>query len=298
MPERCLAFECGGEQLLGILHQSDAGARELGVLIVVGGPQYRVGSHRQFVLMARDIAAGGYPVLRFDYRGMGDSSGPARTFESVAEDIAAAMSAMNRELPGLDRFVLLGLCDAASAALMCCASDERVAGLVLINPWVRTETGAARTLVRHYYVNRLFEPAFWLELVRGKIPLGEALHSLVSVLRKSLAGETGASARHSRHFLERMLDGMRAFRGPVLLQMSGRDLTAREFEDLCRQDEAWSAVVRRPQVARVDLASADHTFSARDDLRLACEAVLDWLGKHWPRQPGNACPIPGPIEEM
>ena len=39
------------------------------MVIVVGGPQYRAGSHRQFTLLARHIAAAGYPVLRFDARG-------------------------------------------------------------------------------------------------------------------------------------------------------------------------------------------------------------------------------------
>ena len=48
---------------------------------MVGGPQYRVGSHRQFTLMARAFAAAGYPVLRFDYRGIGDSEGESRGFE-------------------------------------------------------------------------------------------------------------------------------------------------------------------------------------------------------------------------
>ncbi|KAB8057318.1 hydrolase 1, exosortase A system-associated, partial [Janthinobacterium violaceinigrum] len=59
-------------RLVGILSLPAApGPR--GVLIVTGGPQYRVGSHRQFVLLARALAAQGVPVLRFDLRGMGDS---------------------------------------------------------------------------------------------------------------------------------------------------------------------------------------------------------------------------------
>ena len=70
-----VVFSCGGDQLVGMVHPA---AARLGVVIVVGGPQYRVGSHRQFVLMARDLAREGYPVLRFDYRGMGDSDGAVR----------------------------------------------------------------------------------------------------------------------------------------------------------------------------------------------------------------------------
>ncbi len=36
-------FECQGESLVGILHQPEEAA-PIGVLVVVGGPQYRVGS--------------------------------------------------------------------------------------------------------------------------------------------------------------------------------------------------------------------------------------------------------------
>ncbi len=78
--ERPVLFECEGEQLVGVIALPEL-RRAIAVLVVVGGPQYRAGSHRQFVLLARRLAAAGFPVLRFDYRGMGDSTGAARTFE-------------------------------------------------------------------------------------------------------------------------------------------------------------------------------------------------------------------------
>ena len=57
------------QDMLGIvsLPAPDAPQQNTGVVIVVGGAQYRVGSHRQFVQMARLLAAAGYPVLRFDF---------------------------------------------------------------------------------------------------------------------------------------------------------------------------------------------------------------------------------------
>ncbi|MGZ5200780.1 MAG: hydrolase 1, exosortase A system-associated, partial [Telluria sp.] len=86
--ERALAFPCGGDWLYGVASlPAQAGA--CGVLIVVGGPQYRAGSHRQFTLLARSLADAGIPAMRFDYRGMGDSDGGVRSFESVDEDIRA-----------------------------------------------------------------------------------------------------------------------------------------------------------------------------------------------------------------
>ena len=72
--EQALSVECRGESLLGVLHLPIT-PRDLGVIVVVGGPQYRAGSHRQFVLLARALADAGHAVLRLDVRGMGDSTG-------------------------------------------------------------------------------------------------------------------------------------------------------------------------------------------------------------------------------
>ena len=68
--EETTVFACAGDTLMGILAKPETPA-DTGVIVIVGGPQYRVGSHRQFVLLSRALAAAGYAVLRFDYRGMG-----------------------------------------------------------------------------------------------------------------------------------------------------------------------------------------------------------------------------------
>jgi len=151
-----VVLDCAGDRMLGISHAGDASAT-VGAAIVIGGPQYRVGSHRQFVLMARSLADAGTPVLRFDYRGMGDSEGEVRTFEHVDEDIKAAVSFIVASNPNITKVVLIGLCDAASAISMYASQDDRVHGIVLINPWVRTAEGEARSYVKHYYLQRLLQ---------------------------------------------------------------------------------------------------------------------------------------------
>ena len=55
--ERALVFECEGEQLVGIVAAPEAA--RVGVLVIVGGPQYRAGSHRQYVLLSRRLASAG-----------------------------------------------------------------------------------------------------------------------------------------------------------------------------------------------------------------------------------------------
>lgn len=255
-------FECEGDALLGIVARPLEPERErpVALLIAVGGPQYRVGSHRQFTLLARAAAAAGYCTLRFDYRGMGDSEGDMRAFDDVQADYQAAVNLLAEAAPGA-RIVLWGLCDAASAALMFGASDPRVAGVVLLNPWVRSTQSLASTHVKHYYRARLLDPGFWMDVLRGRVPIArralEFARSLITAARK---GETTTGS-----FQDRMRDGLRRFGGPMVLVLSGRDITAREFEEYARTEATWAGLLDAVRVERAP--DADHTFSSAEHRR-------------------------------
>ncbi len=260
--ERPLVFDCAGDSLVGLLHPSMANGARVGVVVIVGGPQYRVGSHRQFVLLARDLAAAGYPVLRFDYRGLGDSEGSRRDFEDVDADIRAAIDALLAEQPGLQTVVLWGLCDAASAAAFYGCRDARVTGMVLANPWVRTEAGEARAHLRHYYRERLADPAFWRKLVSLRWnPLQSLRGFCGNLLRSRSGGPDDGAARRRQPLPERMRQGLAAFEGDVLVLLSGYDLTAREFEDTANASRAWRECLASTRVRIEHLPEADHTFS-------------------------------------
>ncbi|WP_457446916.1 hydrolase 1, exosortase A system-associated [Roseateles sp. P5_E4] len=277
MKESVLNFDCEGERLIGILAEpANTAPAEVGVVIVVGGPQYRVGSHRQFTLLARHLANHGVAALRFDYRSMGDSPGEARDFLGVDADIAAAIAALLAARPALKRVVLWGLCDAASAALLYLEStgDPRVAGVALLNPWARSAATLAQTHVKHYYWRRLREKGFWLKLLRGGVGL-TALRTLGGNLR--LARGAGKAKTDSRSFQDRMAAGLRAFNGPVLLILSGDDYTAREFVGFARSSAAWQGLLVRPTLDLHDMPTADHTFSAIQDQDSQCRICLDWL---------------------
>jgi exosortase A-associated hydrolase 1 len=233
-----------------------------------------VGSHRQFVLLARALARAGIPVLRFDYRGIGDSTGAARDFEDIDADIRAAVDLLVAHT-GVRRVVLWGLCDAAAAALMYAHDDARVTGLVLLNPWVHSPVTEARARLKTYYLRRLMSRDFWRKLARLELDLGDSLGSLLGYFREARAG--GGTAPPRLHFIERMRTGWAKFGGPVLLILSGDDLTAEEFRELARQSPAWAALVAAPAVTRVELAEANHTF-ARGDWRERVEReTLEWL---------------------
>ena len=275
-------FDGAGESLIGVLSVPEQ-AFDTAVIVIVGGPQYRVGSHRQFVLLARMLAQAGYVVLRFDYRGMGDSGGEQRNFEHVSADVAAAIDLVTARVAGVKRVVLWGLCDGASAALLYCheTRDARVVGLCLLNPWVRSEVGLARTQVKHYYTQRLMQREFWSKLLSGKVA-ASALSGLVGSLRVATFGN-GQTRDVNRDanlsFQHRMAAAWNDATRSVLLLLSGNDFTAREFMDHASCDAAWGESLTRSNVVRHEIPQADHTFSDPDDRRSVEQLTLAWLGE-------------------
>lgn len=275
---QALVFTCRGSALVGVLHPTVVDPAEVAVVVIVGGPQYRVGSHRQFVSSARALAEAGFPVLRFDYRGMGDSEGVYAGFERVDDDLRAAVDLVMAQCAPRRGVVLMGLCDAASAALLYCHADPRVAGLVLINPWVRTAQGQAQVVVKRYYARRLLQAEPWKKLVRGELHVFDALRSFAANLRRAFGRpvKTGGGG-----FIARMQTGLATFARPVLLVQSGRDLTADEFRALCRSDPAWRRSIARDSVEVVDLDAADHTFSRSADLEKFNRTCSAWLRRRF-----------------
>ena len=275
MKESVLSLACEGQPMVGILAEPEGPAADVGVLIIVGGPQYRAGSHRQFTLLARHLAANGHAALRFDYRSMGDSPGEARDFLGVGADIAAALTALMAARPAVKRVALWGLCDAASAALLYLEStgDTRVAGVALLNPWARSAATLAQAHVKHYYWRRLRERDFWLKLLRGGVG-GRALRALASNLR--LARSAGKAAG-PQSFQDRMAAGLNRFTGQTLLILSGDDYTAREFTLHTQASPAWAGLLEGPKLRREALAEADHTFSDMSQAARVEAITLNWL---------------------
>lgn len=308
--EEPLQFFCEGSHLYSMLHLPD-GEPKQGIILIVGGPQYRVGSHRQFVQLARALAQAGIAVLRFDYRGMGDSEGGFLGFDDIDADIAAAVDAFERRLPQLQSTALWGLCDGATAAACYAAKDSRINGLVLLNPWVRSEAGEAKAYLRYYYWQRLRQPELWKKIGQGRFNIKDSLGSLLRALKRSTGaahsagagnpdscnlesrnpgarspntGNPGAHNPGSRKespdnkpdLVTQMAQGLSHFTGNVLIVLSGADLTAAEFKDAMRSSRLLKKVVAQPQYQIEHLPESDHTFS-----RKAWKTRVEELTKEW-----------------
>ena len=217
MSRRQLTFDCEGSLLAATL---DEGAASSGLLIVSGGNELRSGAWNGQAQFAAQVTAEGYPVFRFDRRGVGDSEGPNGEFRSSAPDIAAALAAFRAECPQVTRVVALGNCDAASALML--AQGAGCNALILSNPWtIEDDTAEAPPeAVRDHYKRRLADPAAIKRLLTGQVSLGKVFASVLAMLRPA-PPPTGLA--------QDMAAGIASFAGPVSFLLAGRDRTAQAF---------------------------------------------------------------------
>ncbi|MGQ0660281.1 hydrolase 1, exosortase A system-associated, partial [Sphingosinicella sp.] len=164
---RLTTFPCESEMLAASL--DDAGGT-IGLLLVIGGSQTRIGSHRMYERLAKSLADKGFPCFRYDRRGVGDSTGEDPGFRGSGPDLVAASTAFRTESPALSRIIGFGLCDGASA-LALSGGEAGLDGLILVNPWlVETEEDSpAPAAIRRHYWNRLTSREGWKKIVTGTV---------------------------------------------------------------------------------------------------------------------------------
>ncbi|MFM5917991.1 MAG: hydrolase 1, exosortase A system-associated [Novosphingobium sp.] len=223
---RHVTFELGGDRLVGTIDMADNAS---GLLIVTGGNELRCGPFGSHAELAAKLAAAGFPVMRFDRRGVGDSSGYNGGFTTSEDDIAAAVAAFRSACPRLKRIVAFGNCDGASALML--AKGHGCDALVLANPWTfdpEPEAGPEESAqpqmtpraIRAHYLRRLADPRAVLRLLTGKVKLGQMAGSLIDAAKP---------APPQSALVQTMAAGLQDFAGSVALLIAENDRTAQVF---------------------------------------------------------------------
>jgi exosortase A-associated hydrolase 1 len=253
------------------------------ITVVAGGPQYRAGMGRGLVGMGRELAARGIPLMRFDHRGLGDSSGDFLGFEHLKDDLCAAVDSFMAAVPEVKKIVLWGGCDAASGIMIHACNVPSVVSMMVGNPFVSSSVTQA-AVARQHYLKRLGEWSFWRKLLRFEydfIAYGSAVAAKVKKKLTPVAVQRVASQPSSvaATFIDRMLSGLQKFNGPVLILMSGQSLVSKEFDELLARSPAWKAACGRAGYERIELPDADQAFSSQDAKERVNEAVFRWINE-------------------
>lgn len=263
-------FRNGSNRLFGILHAPpDTNTQSTGFVFCHPCFEEKLWAHRVYVGMARKLAWHGYPVLRFDYMGHGDSDGDFEqaTVASRLADIACAVETLKQEA-GVASVGLLGLRFGATLAALSADALPGIARLVLWDPLV---DGAA----------------YMQEVLLSNLATQSAVHQKILHTRDELVAqmEAGGTVNIEGYGLTHAfyaeasgikLQSPHAFTGPCLIAQIGRasQKPKKNLEALstgyanaelvlCTEEPFWKEI--KPYCPRAD------------DLY---QSTIDWLSRH------------------
>jgi pimeloyl-ACP methyl ester carboxylesterase len=204
--------------------------RQAGVVFVHAADGNRLGPHRMFVELAHELGSTGYPTLRFDLSGCGDSTGRASQGDidtEVSDLLRAIEFFMTRA--NLKSVVLLGI---SRGAVLCHTAMARhkipLSGMILLSTPVSSGSVAFKSFAMRLreYLWKLTDPKRLWKFLSGRANIRQIWRTLATALG------TGQRYRRPR-------GSAVASRCPILLIYGGNDPTSREsseyYTKMCRQ---------------------------------------------------------------
>lgn len=259
------------------LAPTDAG---VAIVILNAGVIHRVGPGRLHVRLARTLAARGFPCLRFDLPGIGDSRSLG-TGSMLLQDNLVAISAAFDTLERKNvarRFVVFGLCSGADHAFLSACNDPRVVGVVMVDPtrifttWRSQALRAGRWLIR---------PSAWLRLLLGHYTVLKRVHQR---LRPAPAdpGRPGvkklpppASPKEEKRAVKQALKVLVARRVQICYLITG---SLRHRYNYRRQLlDAFSGIGLEEFTQLAIFPDAIHTLPSEEDRARLEQTLIPWL---------------------
>jgi alpha-beta hydrolase superfamily lysophospholipase len=142
-PAQPLYFGSPQRPLFGWLHRADAtGAMNIGVVLCSPSGYEAICTHRSYRRFAENAAARGFPALRFDYDGTGDSAGDALEADRVAHWLGSITMAIDtlKSQTGVERVCLFGVRVGASLAAVAAQGRTDVQAMIAFAPVIKVNT--------------------------------------------------------------------------------------------------------------------------------------------------------------
>lgn len=249
---------CFDPGLVGILSRPRPGTElRTGVILLNAGLVHHAGPFRSYVQLARALSSQGFPVLRFDQSGLGDSAvSKVVVAQRRNTEVRAAIDFMAAET-GADRFVVGGICSAADDAFHVSGVEPRISGLLLIDGL------AYRTM------------GYWLRFLTHLFTRKDKLLCLLKWRRANSPG-----LKDFRDFpdtavaRQRMRELVAQDKQLLFLFTSGAH---RYFNHHGQLAACLGAPVRTPQVSLEYWPGCDHTFYLQEHRDRMLATVVDWV---------------------
>lgn len=298
MRERAIQFGTGGA-LSGILTEPASRGASAGrpvVLMLNAGVLHRVGTCRLHVKVARALAERGFPSLRFDFSGIGDSLPRKDTLPFQKSSVLEVKDAMDHlgAQKGAQSFVLLGLCSGADAAFFTALEEPRAVGIVQIDAFAyRTP----RWYVNHYLPRALDVGSWRRALAHPKRTLDLLLRPEAKLQDRAVAeNEPDADApQYVRVFPPRAWtqEGLRklAARGVRQYYLYTEGMSA-HYNYAGQFLEANRGVAFGDTVEVAYWPDCDHLITARPHQKLAVSSITDFVARHFGEKSREEAPLP------
>ncbi|HEY9199211.1 MAG TPA: hypothetical protein VIR60_07580 [Gammaproteobacteria bacterium] len=293
-----------GQQLVGILHRPDSPAPGRPcILLLSPGVKMRVAPHRMYNKMAELFVSEGFPVLRFDFAGLGDAEGEiehsqlSHVYNNIqlgrfVGDTRAALDWLQSE-HGITRCIAGGLCGGAITGLLTAEHDPRIVGLLALGIPVVLDVGDAQwsahltrgqlDQLRQGYVRKLLDPRSWLRLLSFQSDYRVIWKAFKRLFERNKSVPAPAPAQNGRpadntnpKFAPAFFAMLETGR-PMLHIFSGSDRLAAEFQEKFAERHA-DRLARHGDLVEVRLIDkANHILAYPDWFDAMLALSRDWL---------------------
>ncbi len=201
--ERLITFGLSGATAVGVLTEPlDEEAPPLCAVLLNAGAIRRIGPNRMWVEAARRWASLGVPTLRLDLASIGDGGGPdsfpfpnQQLYEPrYGQHVRAVIHAL--VAAGLPpRFLLVGLCSGAYWSFQVAQVDDRVCGVVMLNPMALVYDPFQWTVRRSRFLWNVRNPGTLGRVLSGDVPMSDTLLVAKAVARRAITAPSRLPAR-------------------------------------------------------------------------------------------------------
>ncbi|WP_069024400.1 hypothetical protein [Candidatus Thiodiazotropha endoloripes] len=304
-----------GYKLYGIFEQPEHSRSNTTVLLLSPGVKMRVGPHRLYNKLSKQLVEHGVNVFRFDFFGLGDSEGVIE--ESVLKDvyntildgrfIGDTVDAMNWLETNQDQnqFILGGLCGGALTGLLTACEDERVTGLLtlgLINVFEGGEdnfgkfvTEGQLSSLKDGYIKKLTDLNSWKRLLTFKSDFRVIFKILLKPLRKLTGSVQSSKSEDTELAMPKALQGsnvnpkfapsffkMLKNSKKMLLIFSGADRLLWEFEEKFENIYKKKLKPYKDSYQIHTIPEANHILASREWEASVYKYVSEWLTTNYP----------------